>query len=169
MARPDRAARSIAVEFLFLIPRLRLLAGRLLSSERPGHTLQATALVNEAFMKVGRFRKPVADQAHLFNLCARAMRQVLVDHGRARKARLGLEAVAHSLAAADSEAEPEMALAVRSAFQKLKQTDTMVAGTLRLRFIDGHTLAEISRLQKRPEWRVRADCDFGLSWIRSNL
>src|SRR5262245_62139798 len=172
MSRRSAPASSIsAVQFALLIPRLRTLAARLLSYERPGHTLQATALVNEAYLKLRQFASPVVDERHLFNLCARAMRQVLVDHGRARKARgrVTLDSVANSLACVDSAVGTETEVAVRALFAKLQKTDPVVAGTLKLRFIQGLTIAEISLSQKRPEWRVRADCNFGLKWIQSNF
>jgi RNA polymerase sigma factor (TIGR02999 family) len=172
MLRDNRPAGIInSVQFTLLIPRLRALAARLLSQERPGHTLQATVLVHEAFLKLSQSSTQVIDKRHLFNLSARAMRQVLVDYGRARGnyRRLTLDAVATSLPFVDTQAKTDTVIAVRSTFRKLQQADPAAAGTLRLRFVQGLTIPEISRLQGRPEWRVRADCDFGLSWIRARL
>ncbi len=64
---------------------LRRIAGRMMAAERPNHTLQATALVNEAYVRlVDTQQVSWQDRAHFFALCARAMRQILIDHARAR-------------------------------------------------------------------------------------
>lgn len=65
---------------------LRRLAGHLLRNEEPGHTLQPTALVHEAWLRLGGASGAADDRAHFFALAARAMRQVLVDHARRRRA-----------------------------------------------------------------------------------
>jgi RNA polymerase sigma factor (TIGR02999 family) len=79
-----------AVERLFplVYQQLRQAAEAALRSERPGHTLQPTALVHEAYLKlVGSGGIPVRDKAHFLSIAARAMRQILVDHARRRGAR----------------------------------------------------------------------------------
>ena len=65
---------------------LRSLAKRELYREQQGHTLHATALVHEAYLKLAGSRMPASDRAHFLAIAARAMRQVLVDHARRRKA-----------------------------------------------------------------------------------
>ena len=63
---------------------LRRLAGRYMRSERPGHTLQATALVNEAYIRLVDMKVSWQDRAHFFAVAARLMRRMLVDHARAQ-------------------------------------------------------------------------------------
>lgn len=64
---------------------LRRIASRMMAGERPNHTLQATALVNEAYLRLVDARQVSwQDRAHFFALCARAMRQILIDHARSR-------------------------------------------------------------------------------------
>src|SRR4051794_23607270 len=66
---------------------LRAMARQRLRNERPGHTLQATALVHEAYLKlIGPSALPWQHRAHFFGACANAMRQILVEHARARNA-----------------------------------------------------------------------------------
>src|ERR1700737_4136827 len=62
--------------------RLRVIASALLRRERPGHTLQPTALVSELFLKLRRLETQVLNEDHFFRMSARAMRQVLIDHSR---------------------------------------------------------------------------------------
>ena len=64
---------------------LRRLAGRYMQSERAGHTLQATAVVNEAFMRMVDMDVPWQNRAHFFAIAARLMRRILVDHAKAHR------------------------------------------------------------------------------------
>src|SRR5260370_1167791 len=65
--------------------QLRALAGRLIASERPGHTLAATALVHEAYLKLVDVDVPWQDRAHFFTLAARMMRRILVDYAKTQR------------------------------------------------------------------------------------
>jgi len=85
-SRGDAAALSRLVELVY--PELHRIAARVLSRERPGHTLQPTALVNEAYLRFSQ-RSPGKqwnDRTHFFAVAARVVRAVLVDHARARDA-----------------------------------------------------------------------------------
>ena len=84
------AGDNDAVDRLFplVYQQLRSAAEAVLRSERPGHTLQPTALVHEAYLKlVGGGAIPAKDRSHFLSIAARAMRQILVDHARRRGAR----------------------------------------------------------------------------------
>jgi RNA polymerase sigma-70 factor (ECF subfamily) len=85
LQRLKEGERSALDELMPLVYReLRGIAGAFMRRQRPGHTLQPTALVHEAFLKLFADTKPeVADRAHFLALMARVMRQVLVDHARA--------------------------------------------------------------------------------------
>src|SRR5690606_17286258 len=81
----DLAARDRLVDAVY--PELRAIAQRQLGGERSGHTLQATALVNEAYMRIsGLDRIEWRDRVHFVHMAARVMREVLVDHARTRRA-----------------------------------------------------------------------------------
>lgn len=81
----DRAALEELMPLVYA--ELRRMAGAFMRRQPPGHTLQPTALVNEAFIKLFQDTRPaVADRAHLLALMSRVMRQILVDHARARVA-----------------------------------------------------------------------------------
>ncbi len=163
----DRIAREAVYGLAF--PRLRRIASALLSRERAGHTLQPTALVSELFLKLLRMESRILDEDHFFRMAARAMRQVLIDHSRTRRPakRVSLEQVADLLSARDRDGEA--ALAVKMVFEKLRSMDAKVAETVWLRSVEGLTNLEMSRVQNRELWRVRADCDFGLQWMANQL
>jgi len=121
--------------------QLRATAQRLLEAERPGHTLQATALVHEAYAKlVGGNLAQFANRAHFYDAAARAMRQVLVDHARSRNAlKRGGDRVAvsfHDLESAFA-ADPLAVLALDEAISRLEQEDPEAASVVRLRFFAG--------------------------------
>jgi RNA polymerase sigma factor (TIGR02999 family) len=163
----DDVAREAVYHLAF--QRLRKIAGSLLRRERAGHTLQPTALISELFLKLLRMEARIIDEDHFFRLSARAMRQVLIDYARTRGAgkRVAIEQVAGMLAATDR--DHDAAVAAKIVFQKLRSMNARVAETVWARCVEGRTAEEVSRLQMRELWRVRADCDFGLQWMANQL
>jgi len=166
----DRLARDAVYRLAFY--RLRGIASALLRRERPGHTLQPTALVSELFLKLQKLETRILSEDHFFRIAARAMRQVLIDHARAKRpaTTVPAELIPELLLPANQNASsPESVLAVKIVFEKLRAMDVKVAETVWLRCVEGLTVDEMSRAQDRKEWRVRADCDFGLQWMASQL
>jgi|SRR5581483_827822 len=168
--RGDLLARDAVYKMAFY--RLRSIASALLRRERPGHTLQPTALVSELFLKLQRFESTILNEDHFFRMSARAMRQVLIDHARVKgaAAKTSLELVPELLLPASRySCSPESHLAARMVFDKLRALDATVAETVWLRAVEGVTVQELSRRQSREEWRVRADYDFGVQWMAGRL
>jgi RNA polymerase sigma-70 factor, ECF subfamily len=163
----DDFARDAIYRLAF--ERLRRIATALLRRERPGHTLQPTALVSELFLKLLRIESRVLDEDHFFRIAARAMRQVLIDHARSRRPveRISIDNVAGLLSSGNRNGEAS--LAVKIVFEKLRALDSAVAETVWLRCVEGMTAIEMSRHQNRELWRIRADCDFGLQWMANQL
>jgi hypothetical protein len=91
------------------------------------------------------------------------MRQVLVDHARTRRAQKKIppELIVELL--------PDTAQTVRAVFESLRDIDPTAAETVWLRSVEGMTIDEVSRSQKRKFWDVRADYDFGLKWMADQL
>lgn len=160
------AGQAEAVESLtpMLYEQLRNLAGSMLVSERADHTLQATALVHEAYVRLIDQRSVSAgDQAAFMGLAATVMRRVLVDHARARKRlkrggdrqRVALEDPAHPGLEDDVDVE-----ALDAAISKLAELDERKARLVELRFfcgLDEQVAAEmvgISRATASREWRM---------------
>jgi RNA polymerase sigma-70 factor, ECF subfamily len=152
--------------------RLRGIAGALLRRERAGHTLQPTALVSELFLKLHRLETRILSEDHFFRVSARAMRQVLIDRSRAPRPPKVLlqELIPELLVPANQNfANTELFLAVKMEFEKLRTMDAAVAETVWLRSVEGLTAQEVSQRLRRELWRVRADYDFGVQWMASQL
>ncbi len=137
-AAGDAAAADRLLPLVY--EQLRRAAELHLAGERPGHTLSATAIVHEAYLKlVGPREVPWAGRAHFYAAAAQAMRRILVDHARARAARGGsrvpLEAIGDvgALATADR----EQILAVDAAVARLEAEDPETGAVVRLRFFAG--------------------------------
>ena len=164
----DRIARDAVYKLAFY--RLRVIASALLKRERPGHTLQPTALVSELFLKLNRLEARILNEDHFFRISARAMRQVLIDHSRSKKSasRIYPELIPELLLTADH-TDRESALAVKMVFEKLRTMDREVAETVWARCVEGRTIHEVTESQNREAWRVRADYDFGLQWMANRL
>src|SRR5262249_6660141 len=99
------AGDTLATERLFplVYNELRRLAGAMMSQERPAHTLQPTALVNEAYLRlVGGGERGWESRGHFFGAAARAMRQILVDHARRIRARKNANEVLAQVPTLDS-------------------------------------------------------------------
>jgi RNA polymerase sigma-70 factor (ECF subfamily) len=168
-----RLGDGIASDALYRLAFLRLrgIASGLLRRERPGHTLQPTALVSELFLKLRRLDTRILSDDHFFRISARAMRQVLIDHARHKRPvkMVPVELIPELLLAVGSQADPESYLAVKMVFEKLRAMDAKVAETVWLRSVEGWTVQELSVSQNREAWRVRADHDFGLQWMANRL
>lgn len=124
---------------------LRRLAASYMRRERPGQTLQATALVHEAYMRLATAGTPWTDKRHFIGIAARSMRQILVERARARGAQkrwAGLDRVSmtDSLAVA---ADPESMLpALDEALERLAAIDAEQARIVELRFFVGLSIEE---------------------------
>lgn len=141
-------------------------AALFLQDERPGHTLQATALVNEAWLKlIARSKTDAANRRHFVCLAARAMRQILVDHARAKNRQKRRSASGHrvtihgELVAADNPDGLDL-LAINEALDRLREMSSQLAVIVELRFFGGlsrEDIAELtgsSRTTVAREWRA---------------
>ena len=136
--------------FQILYDELRRIAARQLGSERPGHTLQPTALVNEAYLKlIGSPAHGPEDRGHFVSLAARAMRQVLVDHARARgavKRGGGMRQVTLEANFAAKASDPVEILALDRALDRLDEIDPQLRQVVELRYFGGLKDDEIGAL-----------------------
>ncbi len=165
---------SAANELMPLVfGELRSLAARLLSQERPGHTLQPTALVNEAFLRlVDQKRVSWQGRTHFFAIGAQAMRRILVDHARSklRKKRgqrpLRVELTEKLLISSEN---IEDVLAVDEALEKLAELDPRQARIVELRFFGGLTVAEVAEAIGVSKRTVEAEWTMVRAWLRREL
>lgn len=151
---------------------LRGLAARYLSRERTDHTLQPTALVHEAFLKLHARGIVTGGRTHFLALAATAMRQILVDHARAKAAVKrggGWKKVTVSEASSLSDGGVEDVLAVNDALVKLAALDPVAARIVEMRFFAGLTEVEIaSELDISDRW-VREQWGHARAWLRREM
>lgn len=148
---------------------LRQIAEQVFRRERPGHTLQPTALVHEAFLKLTGGATSFRDRAHFYAVASQAMRQVLVDHARARHSqkrgrnpvRVGLHELDGARGSAPlAGAGPEEVIAVDDALRRLAALDLEQARLVELRVFGGLTIdemaevLEISTATVKRHWRL---------------
>ncbi len=126
---------------------LRQLAARHLRMERPGHTLQPTALVNEAYLRlIGQTRPDWRSRAQFFGVAAHIMRQILVDHARRRKAaKRGGEIVTIQRSVAQGNEDVADLLALDDALKSLERFDARKSKAIELRYFGGLKVEEICR------------------------
>jgi len=143
---------------------MRGIASRLMAGERREHTLQTTALVHEAYLRlIGDGRLNWSSKAHFYSAVAEAMRRILIDHARARKrvkrgeGRAPLPINVADLAKGD---DPDTILAVDEAIRRLEEADAQAARIVRLRFYAGLSLEETALALGTPERTVRREWSY---------
>ena len=153
---------------------LRRLAASYLRRERTGHTLQPTALVNEAFVRLmGQgARQDWESRSHFIAIAAQHMRQILVDYARRhRAAKRGDGATMIPLDDARAAANPRSVdlLALDEALHKLAEVDARKARAMELKFFGGLEMAEIASVLNISIKTVEKDVRLGAAWLRSAL
>jgi RNA polymerase sigma factor (TIGR02999 family) len=151
---------------------LHRLAAGYMSRERPGHVLQATALVNEAFLRLVDWKEVQwNNRAHFFGVAAQMMRRVLVDYARARgRAKRGGGALQVSLSeAADSPQPPGDLLALDEALHYLEKLDPRQARVIEMRFFGGLSLEETAEAMHVSVGTVRRDWSLARAWLFREL
>ena len=153
--------------------QLHRLAASMLRNESPGHTLQPTALVNEAYLKlVDQDRVNWQGKTHFFAIGAKMMRRILVDHARSKK-RQKRGGGMHRIALGDdiqiSQGNDEDVLAIEEALQKLAQQDARQAQIVELRFFGGLTVEEVAEVLQVSKRTVEAEWTLLRAWMRREL
>lgn len=151
---------------------LRQLAGKYMRNENAGHTLQATALVNEAFLKLFDNSVTWQNRAHFLAIAARSMRQILVDHARSKKSqkRGGGEFMVtlHDTQVADGHSEPDL-LDIEDALDRLADADPRKADIVELSFYGGMTYDEIGEALGISAATVDRELRFSRAWLRKEM
>lgn len=155
---------------------LRAIAARQLQGERDSHTLQPTALVNEAFLKLqGLSRIQWQDRTHFFAFASRIMRRVLVDHARSRlAAKRGAEALHVGLTEGwDGAVEPALSPAalidLDRALERLAEEEPRLTRLVEVRFFGGLTVEEAAEVLECSPRTVKRDWAFTRAWLLSQL
>ena len=152
---------------------LRQLAAAHLRKEHTGHTLQPTALVNEAYLRlVGTEQPPWRNRGAFFGAAAQAMHRILIDHARKRlrqKRGAGARPVSLSRADPTSWDEPERLLALDEALRRLVEVDARSAEVVKLRYFGGLSIAQTAEALGVSERTVKREWSFARAWLRREL
>ncbi|MFT4648570.1 MAG: RNA polymerase sigma factor (TIGR02999 family) [Glaciecola sp.] len=168
----DEAAGNELLPFVY--DELRRVAASCMRSERDSHTLQPTALVHEAYMRLmGVNATPRwQDRQHFIRLAARAMRNILVDHARKRGAvkRGGpSEPVPLDQVIASFEEQSLDVLALHECLEKLQEVDAELAKLVELRFFAGLTIDETAKVMEQSPATVERRWKVARMWLRDRL
>ena len=170
----DRSALDQLTPLLY--DELRRLAAAMLRRERPGHTLQPTAIVHEAFLKlVNQESLTIADRAHFLALAARIMRQVLVDASRARlTAKRGgdqakVELREEIIPAANEPQADNDVMALHQALDQLAALQPRKAQIIEMRYFGGLTGEEIAQVLSIGTATVNRDLRMAEAWLAREL
>jgi RNA polymerase sigma factor (TIGR02999 family) len=152
---------------------LRRLAHHFMEGQRPDHTLQTTALVNEAYLRLADQTDPKwQSRAHFFAVAARAMRQILVSYARSNQAqKRGGGAVRIELdeAAILSPEQSKEIVDLHEALERLESVDSRKARVVELKFFGGLNYDEIAEVLKIARATVRRDWEFAKLWLYTEL
>ncbi len=172
LARARAGEAGVMNDLLPLIyAQLHRLARTALARERPGHTLQPTALLNEAYMRLFEGQAPeFADRAHFLGIAARIMRQVLVDYARIRRAQKrgsGLEVTY----AEDFAPQPAVGdvLELDEALDQLAKEDPRLVTLIEMRFFAGMTAEETAEARSESVHVIRHDLRYAQARLRRML
>ena len=169
----SRAGDPAALDRLFsaVYRDLRDIAARHMHSERPDHTLEPTALVHEAFLRLsGAGSLSFADRNHYMRAASLAMRRILVDHARARNAakREGSLRVTLDDSMAQRESTVDV-LALTEALERLRAAEPRCAEIVELRFFTGLEVPEVAKVLGISAATVKRDWRFAKAWLAREL
>jgi RNA polymerase sigma factor (TIGR02999 family) len=164
---------AVAALMPLVYDELRRLAASYLRRERPGQTLQATALVNEAYMRLVKAPNLAwQDRAHFIGIAAHSMRQILVDRARARGSRKRggerHQVTLDEAAAAETGAVIDV-LAVDEALERLAALDPQQARIVEMRFFGGLTVEETAEALGISPATVKRDWSVARAWLHREL
>ncbi len=151
------------------------MASRYMTGERAGHTLQSTALVHEAYVRLVDQQVDWHNRAQFFGLAAQAMRRILVDHARARgRVKRGSDAPRVAVDSVDPAAsaptvDPEDAVAIDIALTRLQAIDPEQARIVELRFFGGLSVEETAEVLSTSASTVKREWALARAWLHREL
>lgn len=167
----DKAATDELVPLVY--QELRQMAARRMAQEREGQTIQATALVHEAYLRlVGDGLVRWNSRAHFFSAAAEAMRRILIDRARMKRRnkhggdlqRVPLDEIKEVI-----QVDDDHLIVVNEALKKLETVDPECAEVVKLRFFAGLSLRDIARLQRMSERTTGRIWAYGRSWLGKEI
>jgi RNA polymerase sigma factor (TIGR02999 family) len=172
LAWRDGETAALAELTPLVYDELHKLAGAYLRRERPGHTLQTSALVNEAFVRLIDQHADWRNRAHFFGVAAQLMRRILVDYARTRQA---TKRGGHELHLALDEALDEAALqdadlvALDDALSSLAKFDPRQSRIIELRYFGGLTVPEVAEVMNLSDTTIEREWSLARAWLRREI
>src|SRR3989442_13206909 len=167
----DRAALDKLLPLIY--GQLRRLAHRYMSREHPGHTLQTTAVVNEAYLRlINRKRVRWQNRAHFFAIAAQLMRSILVDHARSHayaKRGGGARKMALDEAMVISQQRAAEVVALDDALKQLAEIDPQQSRIVELRFFGGLTIEETAEVLALSPATIKREWSTAKAWLYHEL
>lgn len=152
---------------------LHQMARRYMRGQSPGHSMQATELIHEAYLKIARSEdRNWENRAHFFGVAARAMRQILVDHARSKSSQKRggwQERITLADDAATTRNSSREIVALDDALKNLEQIDERRSRVVELKFFGGLTADEIAEVLKISPETVNRDWKFARTWLLREL
>jgi RNA polymerase sigma factor (TIGR02999 family) len=167
--------RAVDELFPLVYQELRQLAAVRLSKESPGQTLQATALVHEAYLRlVGTEEQNWGSRGHFFAAAAEAMRRILIDNARRKKSlkrggghqRIDLD---EAVTAADDKMSLDDLIALDEALEKLSEKDKVSADLIKLRFFAGLTMEQAANILGIPRRTADRNWAYARAWLYKEI
>lgn len=165
-------ARAVDALVPLVYKELRRLAGHYLKQERPGHTLQPTALVHEAFLKLVGQDTAWQNRTHFFAMAANLMRRILVDYARSHDAKKrggAAEKVSLDDAFVFAKERPAEVVALDEAMKELAKIDPRRAQVVELKFFGGLDTDEIAEVLCVHSNTVLRDWNLARAWLKTQL
>jgi RNA polymerase sigma factor (TIGR02999 family) len=171
LSKGNQSAQEKLIPLVY--EELRRLAASYMRRERNDHTLQPTALVHEAYLKlIGQRETNWSNRAHFFGVAASLMRRILIDHARGhlRNKRGGaLQRVSLDESLGFSEERSQELLAIDEALDKLEKTDNRQSRIVTLRFFGGLTEQEIAEVLNLSPRTVQREWAFAKAWLHGEI
>tara|TARA_R110002111_G_scaffold161463_1_gene227872 strand:- start:7021 stop:7587 length:567 start_codon:yes stop_codon:yes gene_type:complete len=172
-ANPDPTIPDANAMFAIVYDELRGLAQSWWRDQQPGQTIQPTALVHEAFLKMAQGRPEYHDEEHFRAIAARAMHQALVQHFRAKHSlkRGGSNRSQVTLTGieSDGQIDPAMVMALDEAIGVLERLNERKAQVVEMRYFGGMNESEIARVLGVSERTIRTDWRLTRAWLSKRL
>jgi RNA polymerase sigma factor (TIGR02999 family) len=151
---------------------LRQIAGSLMRMERLGHTLQPTALVNEAYLRLFRGEPKWENRAHFFGAAARAMRRILIESARQKLALRrggGAEKVTFGDLQVQAEDPQLNLLALDEALSGLQDVDPRLVKVVELRYFAGCSVEETAEILRASSATIKRDWNYARAWLYDRM
>jgi RNA polymerase sigma factor (TIGR02999 family) len=171
LLREWRAGHPDALERLtpLVYEELRRLARNYMRAERSNHTLQATAVVHEAFLRLAQSEVSLQDRAHFFALASRLMRHVLVDHAKSRaRVKRSVPLQEFSQECAPPAANVEV-IHLDDALERLAELEPRLAQVVELHYFGGLTHGQIATVVATSTTTVQRDIRLARAWLLSEI